>query len=189
MHALTAHTPASSRISDRGVSLQALTTELRRFSASEIGLAELHAWFNPILVADSLDVEESDESPWLHAAEDTRLFWRLVYLFEAGGDEDSLRSSASRIVQCLDSLGDASATYELLPLVLDQDRLVMIVAKHLRGTISRTGFLSVLAQSGYPPHVKLWMERAAPSSLAEVGSLLERGSYRDVVRLLARSPA
>lgn len=179
---------ASSHFDDRGVSLQDLTTELRRFTAAEISLAELHAWFNPILIADSLDVEESDESPWLHAAEDTRLFWRLVYLFEAGGDEGSLRQSASRIVQCLDSLGDASATYELLPLALDQDRLVMIVAKHLRGTISRTGFLSVLAQSGYPPHVKLWMERAAPESLAEVASLLERGAYRDVVRLVARSP-
>jgi hypothetical protein len=166
------------------VSLQDLTTQLRRFTLGEIGLVELQEWFTPILVADSLDVEESDESPWEHAAEDTRLFWRLVYLFEAGGDEESLRVDAERIVACLESTRDASATYELLPLVLDQDRLTTIVTKHLSGTISRTGFLSVVAESGYPAHAKLWLERAPADALTRLADLLACASYRDVALTL-----
>jgi hypothetical protein len=171
------------------VSLQDLTTQLRRFSGGETALVELQEWFTPILAADSLDVEESDASPWEHAAEDTRLFWRLVYLFEAGGDEEPLRFVAERIVACLESTRDASATYELLPLVLDQDRLTTIVTKHLSGTISRTGFLSVVAESGYPAYVKLWLEHAPPEALRRLADMLDAGAYRDVARTLERRPA
>jgi hypothetical protein len=170
------------------VSLQDLTTQLRRWTDGEIGLPDLQDWFTPILAADSLDVEESDASPWEHAAEDTRLFWRLVYLFEAGGEEASLRLAAERIVDCLESTRDASATYELLPLVLDQDRLATIVTKHLAGTISRTGFLSVVAESGYPPHAKLWLEQASAAALDRLADLMADGEYREVTLMLERPP-
>jgi hypothetical protein len=170
------------------MSLQDLTLQLRRWTGGEIGLLELQEWFIPILSADSLDVEESDASPWEHAAEDTRLFWRLVYLFEAGGEELSLRLDAERIVACLESTRDASITYELLPLVLDQDRLATIVTKHLAGTISRTGFLSVVAESGYPPHVKLWLEQASPAALDRLADLMAVSAYRDAALMLEQPP-
>jgi hypothetical protein len=170
------------------VSLHDLTLQLRRWTGGEIGLLELQDWFMPILSADSLDVEESDDGPWEHAAEDTRLFWRLVYLFEAGGEEESLRLDAERIVACLDSTRDASATYELLPLVLDQDRLATIVTKHLAGTISRTGFLSVVAESGYPPHAKLWLAHAPAPALGRLADLLAGGAYRDAAFILEQPP-
>jgi hypothetical protein len=170
------------------VSLQDLTTQLRRWTRGEITLLDLQEWFTPILSADSLDVEESDESPWEHAAEDTRLFWRIIYLFEAGGGEDALRLDAERIVACLDSTRDASATYELLPIVLDQDRLATIVTKHLTGTISRTGFLSVVAESGYPPHAKLWLAHASGRALGRLADLLAAAAYRDVSLMLEQPP-
>lgn len=162
--------------------------QLRRWAGGEIGLVDLQEWFVPILSADSLDVEESDDSPWEHAAEDTRLFWRLVYLFEAGGAEESLRLAAERLVACLDSTGDASATYELLPLVLDQDRLATIVTKHLAGTISRTGFLNVVAESGYPPHAKLWLEQASAAALDRLADRMAAAAYRDVALMLEQPP-
>jgi hypothetical protein len=171
------------------VSLQDLTIQLRRFVGGEIGTADLAEWFTPILGADSLDVEESDASPWEHAAEDTRLFWRLVYLFEAGGAEESLRIDAERILLCLDSTHDASTTYELLPVLLDQDRLTTIVTKHLSGTISRTGLLNVVTESGYPPHVKLWLERAEPAALDHLADLLDAGAYQEVAVALERRPS
>lgn len=170
------------------MSLQELTAQLRRWTSGEIGLLELQDWFTPILSADSLDVEESDAQPWEHAAEDTRLFWRIIYLFEAGEDEASLRLDAERIVACLDSTGDASATYELLPLVLDQDRLTTIVTKHLAGTISRTGFLSVVAESGYPPHVKLWLANASGTALDRLADRLAGAAYGEIVAMLEKPP-
>ena len=162
--------------------------QLRRWTKGEVSLLDLQDWLTPILSADSLDVEESDDSPWEHAAEDTRLFWRIVYLFEAGGDEDALRLDAERIVACLDSTRDASATYELLPVVLDQDRLATIVTKHLAGTISRTGFLSVVAESGYPAHAKLWLANAPGQALGLLADRLAAGSYREVAAMLEHPP-
>ena len=132
------------------MTLQELSEQLEQFGNGELTLAQLHEWFHPILGADSLDVEESDEAPWVHAAEETRLFWRLVYLFESWDDEEALRLVARRVLACLASTRDAALAYELLPLILDQDRLAMIIEKHLGGTISRTSFLSVVAESGYP---------------------------------------
>ena len=162
--------------------------QLRRFADREIGLPELQEWFNPILAADSLDVEDSDDAPWAHAADEARLFWRLIYIFEAGGDDAPLRLIGERVISCLESTRDAAVTYELLPLLLDQDRLTTIVTKHLGGTISRTGFLSVVAESGYPAHVKLWLERAPAAALIRFADLLSAGAYRDVAHMLERPP-
>ena len=172
----------------RRVSLQDLTAQLRRFVRGEIGVTDLAEWFTPILVADSLDVEESDASPWEHAAADNRLFWRLVYLFEAGGAEGPLRRDAERIVACLDDTRDARVTYELLPLLLDQDRFTTIITKHLSGTISRTGLLSVVAESGYPPHAKLWLAHAGAGALARLADLMSVNAYADVARALQQRP-
>jgi hypothetical protein len=99
-----------------------------------------------------------------------------------------LRLVAERIVACLDSTDDAAATYELLPLLLDQDRLTTIITKHLSGTISRTGFLSVVAESGYPTYVKLWLERAGVGALTTLADLLAASAYGDVKRALERRP-
>ena len=80
-------------------------------------------------------------------------------------------------------------TFEMLPVITDQDRLCAIVGKHTHGVISRTGFLSVLAESGYPPHVKLWLERAGPEHLALLCDRLDRAAYDEVASGFERRPA
>jgi len=172
------------------VTLADVVEQLRRFGAGGIDLAALQATFTPLLVADPLNVEESDEGPWRTAADDTRLLWRIVYLFDVGrGEEETDRALARRIVTCLDSTRDSALTHELLPVVVDQDRLCAIVDKHRRGVISRTGFLSVIAESGYPPHVKLWLQHAGAEALAGVCALLAAGDYRAAAEALERPPA
>jgi hypothetical protein len=168
------------------VSLDDLRTQLLRFTQRELDLAALQAWIGPILAADSLDVTESPHGPWEAAPEDTRLFWRLVYHLEVAADEEVVRADAARIVACLESTGDASLTYELLPLLLDQPRLETIVRRHLAGIISRTGFLNVVTESGYPSHVKLWLERAAPAALRQLAEWLAGGAYREVADAMER---
>ena len=39
------------------------------------------------------------------------------------------------------------------------------------------GFLSVVAESGYPPHVKLWLEHAGPDALTRLCERLDAGEY------------
>jgi hypothetical protein len=95
---------------------------------------------------------------------------------------------AARVVACLTDTASAEDTFELLPLLADQARFCEIVARHRRGVISRTGFLAVLAESGYPAHAKLWLEHAPPAALDRLCARLTGGAYGEVARMLERPP-
>lgn len=171
------------------MSLDDLMAHVGRFARGELGLDALLDLLTPVLAADPLDVEQSEAGPWEHAAHETRLFWRVVYLLETGRGEEELRRIGARVVACFASTRDAEVTYELLPLVLDGDRLATIVRKHLAGTISRTGFLNVVTESGYPSHAKLWLEHAPPDALRRLPEWLAAGAYLEVARALERRPS
>lgn len=171
------------------MTLADLTALLSRYAAGALPLAALHAQLAPVLAADPLDVEASDPSRWEDGHDEERLFWRLIYLLEREAeDSERLRREAARVVRCLGSTGSAADTFELLPLLLDQERLTTIVARHRAGIISRTGFLNVVAESGYPAHVKLWLEHASADALATLAERLERGEYDAAVRAFERAP-
>jgi hypothetical protein len=183
------------------MTLADLTQRLDDFAHARTSHAELQEWFDTLLAADALGVERSDSAPWDVAPDDTRLFWRLVYLFESDeeeriresvgdgeGSESPRRRFARRVVDCVASTGSAATTLELLPILIDQDRFCAIVGKHARGVISRTGFLSVLAESGYPSHIKLWLEHAEPAHLERLCERLAQGAYTEVATAFARRP-
>ena len=170
------------------MTLGELTQLLREFADGALARDQLQERFTPVMLSDPLAVEESDDLPWRASARDTQLLWRLLYLFESDyPEEPEHRAMAGRIVRCLESTGAAEGTLELLPLVLDQPRLCSIAGKYRRGVISRTGFLSVLAESGYPPHVKLWLEYATPQAIERLCGWLETGAYA-AARLAFESP-
>ena len=176
-----------------GVALADLTSRLAAFARGSVTAAGLSAWIGALLAADPLGADSTDAEPWDASPDDSRLFWRLVYLFDveaADGpaDEAEQRRLAHRVVRCVESTGSAADVLELLPLVVDQERFCGIVAKHVAGVISRTGFLSVLAESGYPEHVKLWLAHAAPAHLARLCARLADGSYGVVARAFEHPP-
>jgi len=173
-------------------SLYDLAARLQAFAAGELTREALDAWMAPVLAADPLDVEHSDALPWEDAPDEERLFWRLLYLVESSEPDDAgeaaLRALAGRVVRCLASTVSPADTLELLPLVIDQPRLCTIVERHGRGLVSRTGFLSVLANAGYPPHAKLWLTHAAADALAALCDRLAAGDYAAAARMLERAP-
>jgi hypothetical protein len=185
-------------VSAAEVGLAGLLERLEALHAGALTEAALAAWVAPALHADPLGAERSDAAPWDRAPDEARLFWRLVYLFVdapayAGGADDEAarderRALAGRVAACARSTESAALTHELLPVLADQGRLCGIVDKHARGIISRTGFLSVLAESGYPPHVKLWLEHAPHEALARLCALLEAGDYRGAAAAVERAP-
>lgn len=171
------------------MNLDRLTEQLRAFAAGLLSREELERWVAPVVAADPLDVEASDSTPWDAAPDDARLFWRLVYLLECEALEgDAERRLVGRIVCCLERTASAATTFELLPVLADQDRLCTIAERHVRGIISRTGFLSVIAESGYPPHLKLWLEHAPPRALARLCDRLTAGEYDTVAASIERPP-
>jgi len=171
--------------------LEQLVRQLDAFADGRLDRAALEAWLDGVLGADALGAERSDSAPWDAAPDEERLFWRLVYLFDAdpAEDQDAERTRAGRILACLYATRSASATFELLPILLDQERFCAIVDKHQAGVISRTGFLSVIAESGYPPHVKLWLEHAHADALARLCARLTAGEYDAAAAAFERPPA
>ena len=173
------------------MTLSDLVARLREYADGTLTGLALQASFAPVLAADPLDVERSESTPWDVAPEETRLFWRLLYLFESegtGDDDDERRRMAGRVVRCLASTRSPASTFELLPLVVDEERFCAIVAKYERGVISRTGFLNVIAESGYPPHVKLWLTHARPAALLRLCGGLGAGAYDDAASAMERAP-
>lgn len=172
------------------MSLDELTGILDAYASGTIDLAALQARLLPVLVADPLQIEASESAPWDDTHAESRLFWRLVYLFDAESvDSESVRRRASRIVRCLHQTGSAELTFELLPLVLDQDRFAVIADRYGAGIISRTGLLSVIAESAYPAHVKLWLEHAGLDALSRLADSLANERYQAVASAFEAPPA
>jgi hypothetical protein len=171
------------------MTLADLTELLDLYAAGQIDLGGLQERFASVVIADPLNVEHTDPVPWEQAPDDMRLFWRLIYIFESIiSDGVEPRHVARRVVRCLGGTGSPDATYELLPLILDQDRLGTVLDRHRKGIISRTGLLSMLAESGYPAHVKLWLAHASPAAANRLSALLEAEDYGAVATALERPP-
>ena len=171
------------------MTLDTLLAHLHRFAAGELSLAGLRTAFLPALHADPLGAERSDARPWAERPDETRLVWRLIHLFDTADEarEAALRADAARLARAIDDAGSAT-TLELLRVLLDQERLCTIVERHARGVVTRTGFLSVVAESGYPPHVKLWLEHADGAALARLCERLARGQVAAAAAMVERAP-
>jgi hypothetical protein len=65
----------------------------------------------------------------------------------------------------------------------------MIAQKHRAGIISRTSFLSMVAESDYPPHVKLWLQHAPSPALERLCAQLSADAYDAVAAGLEAPPA
>jgi hypothetical protein len=165
---------------------------LARYADGALGADVLAAHVGTVIASDALGAERGDDARWAADHESERLLWRLLYLFDAAmaspGDDAAQRARARRVVACLTSTQSPALTYELLPMVLDQDRFATIVARHVDGIISRTGFLSVIAESGYADHAKLWLQHAPPDALVQLCERLERGDYVAAAATLERAP-
>ena len=171
------------------MTLAELLALLDEYASSRLTLDALQQRLTTLLAGEPLGVERTDSVPWDLAHHDARLFWRLVYLLETTTEEsERSRRNARRIVDAMRATGSAELTFELLPVLLDQDRFCTIVERHVAGTISRTGFQSVIAESGYPPHVKLWLEHAEPPALRRLCEWLERSAYGEAASALERAP-
>ena len=170
--------------------LRELAELLREYATGATALAAISERLRPVLAADPLDVAASDPAPWDRAPNEERLFWRLVYLIESGeADSPEFRDRIRRVVATLDSTRSAATTHELLPVVVDAQRLCEIIEKYRAGIISRTSLLSVVAESDYPAHVKLWLQHASPMALERLRAQLGADEYDAVAVGFEAPPA
>lgn len=172
------------------MTLDDLIELLEAYGSATVGFASVQARLLSVLAADPLSIEASESVSWDQAPAESRLFWRLVHFFDAeSSDTEGTRHTARRVVRCLRQTGSAELTFELLPILVDQDRFARIAHRHGAAIISRTSLLSVIAESGYPAHIKLWLEHASPNSLTCLARALEEERYRDVATAFDAPPA
>ena len=163
---------------------------LREYASGELPIEAVRARLLPVIQSDPLDVASSDAKRWDADHDDERLFWRLVYLIEDHHEDSSaLRADVRRIVASMDDTRSAATTHELLPVILDAPRLCAIVEKHRAGIVTRTSFLSVVAESRYPAHVKLWLQHASPVALERLCAQLHADAYAAIADDFESPPA
>jgi len=101
---------------------------------------------------------------------------------------DEFSGEDAVVLRLPSTTGSAADTLELLPVLKEQPRLMTVLEKHVSGVITRTGLLGFIANSGYPAHVKLWLEYASPAALQRLAESLEDGRYDGVARSFERRP-
>ena len=146
------------------MTLSAFVDQLDAFAAGRIGREELRRWLPPFHLTEAPALGENEEVPWSPARDEHDLFWSLVWIFE-GDDtpEDRHRVLAGHVVRCPDALRDPARTLDLLPLIRLADSFCIVVEKHRRGIVSRTGLLSVISKSfRFEPALRDWLAAASP---------------------------
>jgi hypothetical protein len=90
--------------------------------------------------------------------EDAALITRLSLLFEDDSiSQDDHKDNATIIAAALASAFPSGRILELLPLLLARRRICAAVTNVTSGKISRTSFLSLIAESRLSAHVKRWL--------------------------------
>jgi len=55
--------------------------------------------------------------------------------------------------------------------------------------VTRTGFLSIITESGYPDYVKLWLQHASPVALERLCAQLDADAYVAIASGFEAPPA
>lgn len=140
-------------------------------------LAEFRLFLTPVFVENSFPGPQAD----------MELVTRLMHLFE----DDSLtevehRENARILGQALKSPLSNDRVVELLPLLVGRRRLCLVTSRLIQGKLSRTSFLSHLAQARMPLWLKQWLQSARDGQLEELCDAL---AEYDVERISKTLPA
>jgi hypothetical protein len=100
-------------------------------------------------------------------------------------DEEAHRLQAGRLAAALDSPLSNEEILVLLPLILGSPRLCSVLSKLEAGTVSRTGYLSFIAESPYGSEAKRWLLAASMPALRELGQMLQNCDYAGAARCMA----
>jgi hypothetical protein len=149
-------------------------TQLSALLEGRITSEQFGRWLLPIQIGEA---EISDL--------DTPLIMKVSNLFEdASLSEDQRMTLLSRVLRVLQGPLHPDDAVELFPLLMGQDRLCDVVAKHRQGVISRTGFISFVSSARFSAATKRWLLGTTSEGLAYLCRLLQSGDYEEVRAVL-----
>lgn len=132
---------------------------------------------SPILVASEVPASSAD-SP---------LITRIALLIE----DESLTEAQHRVLartlsHALGGPLSSERVLALIPLLAKAERFRDIVRAVQAGRMSRTAFLSFLAESRFPQAIKDWLTRAELSRVEDLASAVSAGAIERVESLLLK---
>ena len=92
--------------------------------------------------------------------------------------------SHENVQDLLDGTSSAEAVERLLELVAERARVLEIARKHAQGAITRTSFLSFVAEQRWPESVRRRMAALSPADLASLVAALEGNEIARLETLL-----
>ncbi len=98
----------------------------------------------------------------------------------ASGDASRLVLLARNVHALLDAASSNDVVEVLLELVAERERVLGILRKYAAGTITRTGFLSFIAEQRWPESVRRCIAALSPGDIEGVVNALDEG---DITRL------
>ena len=166
--------------------LSAVTEQFKAYIAGASSRSQLEFWIadQVLAVMPTLSVAPVPASP------DRILAYRLGEAFCAlQADDEEAAHFASRIIGCLDQVPDVDGVHDILPLIRQHEAFSVLISKHARGLISRSGFKSVVKKRFTFDSVRPWLEAASLEQLVRLTELIEREDFVSLRSLLALPPA
>jgi hypothetical protein len=166
--------------------LSAVTERFKAYLAGESSRAQLEFW-----IADQvLTVAPTDSVAPAPASPEHILAYRLGEAFcVLQADDEAAAHFASRIIGCLDQVPDVDGVHDMLPLIRQHEAFSVLISKHARGLISRSGFKSIVKKRFTADGVRPWLEAATLEQLVRLTELIEREDFVSLHALLAIPPA
>jgi len=98
----------------------------------------------------------------------------------ASGDVTRLLRLARNIHTLVEDASSNRTVELLLELIAERERVLGIIRKHAQGTITRTGFLSFVAEQRWPESVRRRVAALSQADIASLATALEDG---DITKL------
>lgn len=134
----------------------AAAERVRAVATGKETLDGLQRWLSAVFVSDEFPGPCHDEV----------LLNRLMFLFEDESVPASVHvTNAGLIAEALESALSNDRVLNLLPLLVGYRHLCGVVGKYRGGVISRTGFLSFVAELRYSAELRAWLQKARPEDL------------------------
>ena len=166
--------------------LSAVTEQFKAYIAGASSRSQLEFW-----IADQvLAVMPTESVTPVSASPESVLAYRLGEAFcVLQADDEEAAHFASRILGCLDQVPDVDGVHDILPLIRHHEAFSVLISKHVRGLISRSGFKSIVKKRFPFDTVRPWLEAASPEQLVRLTELIEREDFVSLRSLLALPPA
>jgi hypothetical protein len=165
--------------------LPAITERFRAFVAGASSRSQLESWIadQVLAAATTGPIVPTTASP------ERILAYSIGEFFcQIDADDEEAGHFASRVLSCLRQVPDVEEVQGILPLIRHQEAFAVLISKHARGLISRTGFKSIVRKRFTFDSVRPWLEEASLEQLARLADVIEREDFVSLRSLLVLPP-